>query len=136
MENIYKSKFKLVACIIGLLIASFSFAQSVTVSGKVTSEDGQSIPGASILEKGTTNGTISDQNGQYSLRVSSANAALVFSFIGYKSIEVPVNGRAAVDVSMQPDVTSLTEVVVTGYASERKQDLVSAISQVSGANTI
>jgi len=136
MKNLYYSKFKLLTFALGLLISASSVAQTISISGKVTGDDAQAIPGASILEKGTSNGTVSDENGQYSLTVSNANATLVFSFIGYKTTEVPVNGRAIIDMAMQADITSLQEVVVTGYASERKQDLVSAISQVSGANTI
>jgi TonB-linked SusC/RagA family outer membrane protein len=136
MKKIFNSKLKLAALAIGLLISTLSFAQTVSVTGKVTSDDGQPIPGASVLEKGTSNGTVSDQNGTYSIRVASGTATLQFSFIGYKTVEVGVDSRATVDVTLQPDVTSLQEVVVTGYASERKQDLVSAISQVSGANTI
>src|SRR5258706_4320816 len=136
MKKMYNSKIKLIALVLGLMVSSLSYAQTQTVSGKAVSEDGQPIPGASIVEKGTANGTVSDQNGQYTLTVSSSNATLVFSFIGYKSVEIQVNARAVIDISMQPDITSLQEVVVTGYSSERKQDLVSAISQVSGANTI
>jgi len=136
MKNLYHLKFKTLALVLSSLISTLSLAQTISVSGKVTGDDAQSIPGASILEKGTSNGTVSDENGQYAITVSGANATLVFSFIGFKSQEVPVNGRAVIDVAMQTDVTSLQEIVVTGYASERKQDLVSAISQVSGQNTV
>ncbi len=102
----------------------------------MTGEDGAAIPGATVLEKGTANGTVTDQNGQYSIQVSSGNATLVFSFIGYKTTEVGVGGRAVVDVSLAADITSLQEVVVTGYTSERKADIVTAISQVSALNTV
>lgn len=112
------------------------FAQSVRVSGKITDESGQAVPGASILEKGTTNGTVSDANGDYALSVAGENATIIISFIGYKSQEINVGGRSTIDVKMEQDVTALQEVVVTGYASERKQDLVSAVSQVSSANTV
>src|SRR5882762_2585425 len=125
MKNLYPLKFKMLALVLSALISTLSLAQTISVSGKVTGDDAQSIPGASILEKGTSNGTVSDENGQYSITVSGANATLVFSFIGFKSQEVSVNGRAVIDVPMQSDVTSLQEIVVTGYASERKQDLVS-----------
>jgi len=136
MKNIYKTGFKLFAIVLGLSISAFSFAQSVTVSGKITGEDTQPIPGVNVLEKGTSNGTVTDQNGQYKLMVADAKATLVVSFIGYKTIEVAVNGQSTLDIALQPDVTSLQEVVVTGYATERKQDLVSAISQVSGVHTV
>jgi len=107
-----------------LLWASFeSMGQGRTISGKVTSaDDGSSLPGVNVIVKGTTEGTVTDANGRYSLSVS-ANATLVFSFIGLKTEEIPVGERAVVDVSMSSDVTQLTEVVVTGtgVATEKKR---------------
>jgi TonB-linked SusC/RagA family outer membrane protein len=135
MMKIYK-KCGLPLVILLMLVTSQSFAQTLAVSGKITDDSGTPVPGANILEKGTNNGTVSDANGGYSLNVSSGTATLVISFIGFKSQELRVDNRATVDVSLVPDATALTEVIVTGYASERKADLVSAISQVSAANTI
>lgn len=119
-----------------MIVVSQLFAQSQRVSGKITDEAGQAVPGASILEKGTTNGSVSDANGDYALNVAGPNAVLVISFIGYKSQEINVGGRTTIDVKMDQDVTALQEVIVTGYTSERKQDLVSAVSQISAANTV
>lgn len=121
---------------LAMMLSVNLFAQSFRVSGKITDEAGQPVPGASVLEKGTTNGTVSDAEGSYNLSVAGENAVLVISFIGYKSIEINIGGRAVIDLKMEQDVTALQEVVVTGYASERKQDLVSAVSQVSAANTV
>ncbi len=135
MKKLYQ-KISIVMMALLMFASANLLAQAVNVSGKVTDETGNPVPGASILEKGTTNGTVTDAQGQFALQVSNANATLTASFIGYKAMEIPVNGRAIIDFAMQPDVTSLQEVIVTGYTSERKADLVSAISQVSGANTI
>jgi len=119
-----------------LLLGSASvFAQGIRVAGVVTDENSSPVPGVSILERGTTNGTTSDNDGKYSINVSSPNAVLVFSFIGYTTQEISVNGQTSLAVNLAPDITSLQEVVVTGYTSERKQDIIAAVSTISSKNT-
>lgn len=93
------------------------------------------MPGVNVVIKGTQNGTVTDGTGAFALSVAP-DAVLVFSFIGYKTIEEPINGRTSISVSMQNDLINLEEVVVTGYASERRQDIVSAVSTLSSANTV
>ena len=106
-----------------------SFAQQ-TVSGKVTSaDDGTGIPGVNILEKGTSNGTVSDSDGNFRMSVGS-NATLVFSFVGYTAQELAVGSQSTLNVSMQSDVTALSEVVVTGYGTQEKKELTSSITSV------
>jgi len=103
-----------------------SFAQQ-TITGKVTAaDDGSGIPGVNILEKGTTNGTVTDFNGNYQISVG-ANATLVFSFVGYTTQEVSVGGQSVVNVSMQSDVTALSEVVVVGYGSQDKKEITGSV---------
>jgi hypothetical protein len=103
------------------LALTVSALAQVTVTGRVTGEDGIGIPGASVLEKGTTNGTVTNFGGAYSLRVGN-NATLVFSFMGYALQEVPVQGRSAIDVTLIATALSVEEVVVTamGISRERK----------------
>jgi TonB-linked SusC/RagA family outer membrane protein len=97
-----------------LAIALYSVAQERTLTGKITSaEDGSALPGVSVIVKGTTNGTVSDVDGQYSLAVPP-NSVLLFSFIGLKGQEVPVGDQTTVNVSLSLDITQLSEVVVTG----------------------
>lgn len=95
-------------------------AQNV-ITGRVTGEDGITIPGVAILEKGTTNGTVTNMEGGYSIRVS-ANATLVFSFIGYSTQEIPVQGRNTINVTLVQSILAMDEVVVTalGMSRERK----------------
>lgn len=113
-----------------ILVTSVAWSQSKTVSGKVTSaDDGSGIPGVNVLEKGTSNGTVTDANGGYSISVGS-NATIVYSFVGYTSQEVAVGNQTAVDVTLQLDVTSLTEVVVVGYGTQEKKELTSAVTSV------
>ncbi len=106
------------------------FAQQ-TVSGKVTdSEEGSGIPGVNILEKGTTNGTATDFNGNFTLNVG-ADATLVFSFIGYRTQEVAVGSQSTVNVALELDVTALSEVVVVGYGTQQKKEITSSVVALS-----
>ncbi len=93
-----------------MLFTSMAWAQTRTVSGKVTSaEDGTPMPGVNVVVKGTTNGTATDADGKFSLSVEN-EAVLVFTFIGYKTTESPVGDRTVVDVQLPPDITQLSEV--------------------------
>ena len=114
-----------------LLLCSVSgYAQNITVTGKVSDAMG-TLPGVSVAIKGTTNGTVTDVDGKYSLNVAK-NATLVFSFVGMKSQEVTVNGRKVIDVTMTNDTELLDEVVVVGYGTSKKSSLTSAVSAVKG----
>jgi TonB-dependent starch-binding outer membrane protein SusC len=109
---------------------SVTWAQTRTVSGKVTAaDDGSAIPGANILEKGTSNGTITSIDGAYSITVNEG-AVLVFSFVGYKSTEIPVGTQTSVNVSLESDVTALSEVVVIGYGSVEAKDVTGALASL------
>ena len=79
-----------------LLLAHVSYGQGLTVSGKITDENGDAILGASILLKGTSTGTITDLDGMYTLNVNDGSGTLVFSYIGYETTEVPINGRTEI----------------------------------------
>ncbi|MCX2739895.1 SusC/RagA family TonB-linked outer membrane protein [Pontibacter anaerobius] len=109
-----------------------AWAQAQTVSGRVTAaSDGSILPGVTVLEKGTTNGITTDANGEYRLNVQP-NATLVFRFIGMTTQEVPVNGRATVDVQLRADEKQLQEVVVVGYGTQEKRDVTGSVASVSG----
>ena len=111
--------------------SKFSFiAQSKTITGKVTSmEDNEPLPGVNIIEKGTSNGTVTDLNGQYSINVSEG-ATLVFSSVGYTTEEVEVGDRSVVNLSMAQDIQQLQELVVVGYGAVKKSDLTGSVSSV------
>src|SRR5690606_11421860 len=95
-------------------------AYVLTVTGTVTTETGEPLPGVNVIEKGTTNGTTTDVNGRYSIMVPEGDVTLVFSFIGYVTQEVATRGRSSVDVVLTEDVQSLSEVVVVGYGTQKK----------------
>ncbi|MBV6639537.1 MAG: SusC/RagA family TonB-linked outer membrane protein [Cyclobacteriaceae bacterium] len=101
-----------------------------TVKGKVTGEDGEGIPGVNVVVKGTTTGVITDFNGDYTLNVPDGNGTLVFSSVGYQTVEQNIGNRSTIDVGLAQDVTALEEVVVIGYGTQQKKDLTGAIVNV------
>jgi TonB-dependent starch-binding outer membrane protein SusC len=98
------------------------------VKGRVTSEQGEGLPGVSVAVKGTTIGTVTDVDGNYSLTVPDANSVLVFSFIGYTSQEQLVGGKSEINIQLVEDLQKLSEVVVVGYGTQRKQEVTQAIT--------
>jgi len=118
-----------------LFIAAYSaiaVAQETTVTGQIKDEAGITIPGVTIFEKGTTNGTVSDMDGNFSIKASSPTATLLFSFIGFAPKEIVIAGRNKIDVEMAPSVAALDEVVVVGYGTSTKKELTGATSKVNG----
>lgn len=115
------------------VIVFSSWAQDRVISGKVTAaEDGSALPGVNVVIKGTTNGTVTDSDGKYSLSVPSGGGILVFSFIGLQTTELAIGERSVVDLQMQSDIQQLSEVVVVGYGSQLKQELTGNIASVKG----
>jgi len=113
-----------------LLLVKLSFAQEITINGVITSEtDGFPLPGASIIIQGTSKGTVTDFDGQYQIDANQGDI-LVFSYVGYKSKKLTVAPEANYNISLQEDVAKLDEVIITGYAKERKRDITGAISVV------
>ena len=131
MKKVYARAIRLTVLL--LLSLAAAHAQERTVSGTVTDETGSTMPGVNVLLKGTAAGTVTDVNGKFQLLVPGDDAVLVFTFVGYAAQEIPVAGRSVVDVPLQQDMTNLTEVVVTGYGSQRKKDLTGAVSVVDVA---
>ena len=106
-------------------------AQNITIKGIVTSsEDGLSLPGANIIVSGTNNGTATDFDGRFTLNKVDINATLIFSYAGFTSQTIPVNGKETINVVLKPELSQLTEVVVIGYSKERKVDVTGAITVV------
>lgn len=107
-------------------------AQGITVKGKITSQtDGGTLPGVSVSLKGTSRGTTTDPNGNFTLNNADAKGTLVISYIGYTTQEVAIGNRSTINLSLVEDAKALSEVVVTGYGTQRKSQVTGAISQVS-----
>lgn len=100
-----------------------------TITGTVLDESGQPLPGANVVEKGTTNGTQTDFDGNYSLNVNDG-ATLIFSYIGFKSTEIAVNGQSSVNATLAEDAAALDEVIVTGYSTQTRGDLTGSVGSV------
>ncbi len=117
-----------------LILAQFTFAQNRAISGKVTSaEDGEPIPGVSVMISGTTTGTVTDIDGNYSINVNDGNRTLRFSFVGMQSQDVAIGTSSEINVVLQPDVQSLSEVVVTALGVSRDERSIGyAIQTVQG----
>ncbi len=109
-------------------------AKKITVRGTVTNEKGQTLPGVTVLVKGTTNGTVTDVDGKYSLQVKGNAQTLVFSFVGMKTIEVPIKGRSVINVTMKTAAEGLNEVVVLGYTTKGRNEITGSAVQVKGSN--
>ncbi len=124
----YYGRLLIISLTVCLLMMGEATAQGVNVSGTVTDDDGEPLIGALVVEKETTNGTVTDIDGAYELSVANEDATLVFSFVGYAEQEEVINGRSIIDVSLIPKV--LDEVVVLGYSTERKRDLSGSTSSV------
>ncbi len=131
MRNICRKFFILIAP--ALLLSLQLAAQQRTITGSVVdARDNSAMIGVTVMEKGTSNGTVTDLNGKFSLRLSTQNPVLVFSNVGYKTIEIPVENRSTLSIKMEEDVELLEEVVVIGYGTMRKSDLTGSVASLSG----
>ncbi|MDR0657471.1 MAG: TonB-dependent receptor [Mediterranea sp.] len=112
-------------------VSLWTFAQTITVTGVVNDPLGEPVIGASVLEQGTTNGTITDMDGNFALKVSS-QGKLVISFIGYQSQTLAVGGKTHFSITLKDDTQLLNEIVVIGYGTQRKSDVTGSIASVQG----
>ncbi|MDX1699048.1 MAG: TonB-dependent receptor, partial [Melioribacteraceae bacterium] len=123
--------FKTILCFSAVLLFSIASAQEISVAGSITGEEGEPLPGVNVLEKGTSNGVVSNFDGNYNITVSDG-ATLVFSFLGFQSQEISVDGRREIDVILENDEEALDEVVVIGYGEVKRDQITSSISTVEG----
>lgn len=125
---------KRILTLIGVLLflGNSLFGQQIRVTGIVTDlEDGSTLPGVTVIVKGTTIGAITDANGRYEINVQPT-ATLVYSFIGLRTVEIPVDGRTLINVALERDVFSVEEFVVVGYGIQQRRDISGAVSTVKG----
>ena len=107
-----------------------NLAEEREISGKVTGFEGEALPGVNILVKNTDLGTVTDVNGNYAISVPDEASILIFSSIGYETIEIDINGRSVIDVQMEVDVETLEEIVVVGYGTVKKSDLTGSVASI------
>ncbi len=120
----------ILAVIITLAAIGSAQAQSKSVSGKVIDDTGSSLPGVNVLEKGTSNGTVTDAEGVFRLSVASSESILVFSFVGMVSQQVPVGNQSDISVSLVSDASTLSEIVVVGYGTQEARDVTGSVASV------
>ena len=131
------SKFFLGVCLLFVTHAlypslSAALAQGIAVTGTVTDETGEPLPGVNVVIKGTSTGRVTDINGQYAINVPNQDAVLTFSFIGYTMQEIAVGNRRVIPVTLREDTQAIDEVVVVGYGVQRKRDVTGSIANVKG----
>lgn len=114
------------------MICMFAFSQGKQVQGVVKDATGEPIIGANVLVKGTTNGVITDFDGNYSLTNVNSQDVIVFSYIGYTSQEIKVGSQATINVTLKEDTETLEEVVVVGYGTVKRRDLTGSVASVTG----
>lgn len=124
-------KFHFLVLLLGVFMSTATWAQERNVTGVVTdAADGSALPGVTIIEQGTSTGTVTDINGNYSISVNE-NSTLIFSFVGYESITKDVGAQSTINVNLYPDIQQLSELVVIGYGTQKRQDVTGAITTVS-----
>lgn len=131
-DNIFISKKKIFGKSVEEDKINSGLFQGITVTGKIlSSEDNSGLPGVNIIVQGTTIGTVSDVNGNYTLEVPGQTSVLVFSSVGYVTEEISVGTRTVIDISLNPDITALSEIVVIGYGTQRRTSVTGAVASVS-----
>lgn len=122
---------KLVYLFFLILSVTSALAQPpLTITGKVTDNSKAGLPGVTVLEKGTTKGTVTDFNGNFTIREVSSSGVLVFSFVGMKTVEIPVAGKPVINVQLAEDQIGIEEVVAIGYGVQRKSDITGAVVSI------
>ncbi len=144
MKHRFLRNFKMTTCfclnrlymlMIGLLFMLGSVIEANAqnqVSGQVSDDEGNSLPGVNVLVKGTSQGTVTDVDGRYTLPVPGSESVLQFSFIGYVTEEVEVGTRSTINISLSPDIKTLSEIVVVGYGTQRREAVTGSVASISG----
>ena len=125
-------RYILTAVIFVTAIIMTAFYEPVTITGKVTDENGLPLAGVSVVEKGKKNGTATDAAGTFTLKVSNSKATLVFSYVGYESKQTKLNGQTSLTISLKAGEQRLEEVVVIGYGTESKKDMTGSVAVIRG----
>ena len=130
---ISKSSFIKLLLFVGLMpFVSFGQNSGRTIKGKmVDAVTKEALIGGNVLVKGTSKGATADANGQYSISVADGNAVLVFRFLGYDNQEIKVGNSSTIDVSLKPNASSLEQVIVVGYGTQKKTDVTGSVKSVS-----
>jgi len=128
--RIIRKNLNVLILLLSLLLVNQAFAQQIVLSGKVTDgSSGETLPGVSIVVKGTTNGTITDSYGAYTIKVEKGTS-LIFSYVGYQSQEIKIDAQKTLNVSLKDDLQQIDEVVVVGYGLQKKREITGSIAKI------
>lgn len=131
MEKKTHKKSRTLLLVFPLFLSFCIYAQDTTITGKVIStDDSNGLPGVNVLVKGTTTGAVTDFDGNYSIIAPDPNATLVFSYIGFTTQEIPLNGGTTINATMEEDATKLDEVILVGYGSQLKREISGSVQTV------
>ncbi|MGM5470140.1 SusC/RagA family TonB-linked outer membrane protein [Flavobacteriaceae bacterium LMO-SS05] len=130
MEHCYKKTLTKILYLCFLILSFGVYAQETVVTGKVISAEGMELPGVNILQKGTSNGAVTDFDGLYRIRLVEGSDVLVFSFIGFQTLEQPIGNRSEINVTLIEEAQQLGEVVIVGFGTQKKETVTGAISSV------
>lgn len=141
MENLLRKNKWMTHSLIGIIILLFvgcpnALAQSFQVTGIVKDQKGEPLVGVSVLEKGTTNGVVTDLDGKFAIRVTSGSSMLVITYMGYMKKELSVQRGKILDVSLQEDVSELDEVMVIAYGTKKKRDVIGSVTKVKSDDLV
>lgn len=135
-KQIPASGFLLFLVILFSSFTSINLEAQNSVSGVVTDADGMPLPGVTVIQKGTSRGTSTDFDGNYSIELTLGDQILVFSYVGFNTLEIAVNNQSTIDVSLREDIESLDEIVIVGYGTQKKESVVGAITQIKGEDLL
>jgi len=130
MEHNYEKILKKVLFLCFVLVSFGTYAQDITVTGTVTADDGSPLPGVNVVQKNTGNGVVADFDGNYEIKLVAGSQILVFSYVGFSSKEVNAGGQSVINVVLTEDTENLDEVVVVGYGTQRRGDLVGSVASI------
>lgn len=131
MKKIQK-KVRLTFLLLSLILFAFSgYSQNVAITGQVTGDDGLPLPGVTVVVKGTAQGTVTGNDGNFSISNVPSNGTLVFSFVGMKTQEIPVAGKTTMNVVLEAETIGVDEVVVVGYGTQKKSDITGTVSSLN-----
>ena len=132
MKKNFKTKRPLLTLFFFLLAFSFNIIAQETIKGTVSDKDGNLLPGVSVLQKGTTNGVGTDFDGNFSINLTLGQKILVFSYLGFETLEVPIINKKNINIILNESSETLNEIIIVGYGTQKKESVVGAISQIKG----
>lgn len=136
MKNSYSALLQRLAVFLLLCLPAVAAIGQRTVSGKITDANRESLPGVNVLLKGTASGAVTDLDGSFSMEVPSTGGALVVSFIGYRTVEIPLDAQSTYAITLQEDVSTLKELIVTGYTVDSRREATGAVSTVKAKDLV